>query len=64
MFLRQHDLGHGAPVDGEGLEELRAGAHRLRVLNYDPDGPTAGAVGDLDPVPAHTCQEVWKGPFE
>lgn len=54
MFLRQHDLGDGAAVDGEGLEELRPRAHRLRVLDDDPHSPGAGAVRDLNPVPAVT----------
>lgn len=51
MFLRQHDLGDRAAVDGEGLEELRPRANRLRVLDDDPDRPRAGSVRDLNPVP-------------
>lgn len=54
MFLRQHDLGDGAAVDGEGLEELWPRANRLRVLHDDPDRPGTGPVRDLDPVPAVT----------
>lgn len=33
VFLREHDLGNGAAVNREGLEELWAGSHRLRMLN-------------------------------
>lgn len=35
MFLRQHDLGNRAAVNGEGLEELWTGPHRLWMLHYD-----------------------------
>lgn len=54
MLLREHDLGDGAAVHGEGLEELRPGAHGLGVLHNDPHTPRAGAIGNLDPVPAVT----------
>ena len=50
MFLGQHDFVDGAGVDGEGLEELRAGADGLRVLHDDADRARASAVRDLDPV--------------
>lgn len=54
MFLREHDLGDGAAVDREGLEELRPRADRLRMLNDDSNRPRAGPIRDLDPVPAVT----------
>lgn len=54
MFLRKHDFGDGASVYGESLEELRTGAHCFRVLHDDPYYTGAGAIGDLDPVPAVT----------
>ena len=54
MLLRQHDLGDGAAVHGEGLEELRPRAHGLGVLHDDAHAPRAGAVGDLNPVPTVT----------
>ncbi len=54
VFLREHDLGDGAAVDREGLEELRPRADRLRMLNDDSNRPRAGPIRDLDPVPAVT----------
>ena len=51
MFLGEHDFVDGAGVDGEGLEELRAGADGLRVLHDDAHRARASAVRDLDPVP-------------
>lgn len=54
MFFRQHDLGDGAAVDREGLEELRSRADGLRMLNDDSNRPGAGPVRDLDPVPTVT----------
>lgn len=41
------------PMNSEGLEELRPLADGLRMLDDDPDSPGAGAVRDLDPVPAN-----------
>lgn len=58
VLLRQHDLGDGAAVHGEGLEELGARAHRLRVLHDHPHHARAGAVGDLDPVAAVAWEET------
>ena len=55
MFLGQHDFVDGAGVDGEGLEELRAGADGLRVLHDDAHRARASAVRDLDPVPDQAC---------
>lgn len=63
VLLRQHDLGDGAAVHGEGLEELGARAHRLGVLHDHPHHARAGAVGDLDPVAAVAWEETQNGRF-
>ena len=56
-LLREGDLGDGAAVDGERLEELRAVTDSLRVLDDDADRARTGAVRDLYPVAAQTCGE-------
>ena len=61
MFLRQHDLGDGAAVHGEGLEELWPRPHRLRVLHDHTHRSRTGPVGDLYPVTADTWGEEGGG---
>ena len=61
MFLGQHDFVDGTGVDGEGLEELRAGADGLRVLHDDAHRARASAVRDLDPVSDQACNTRVQG---
>ena len=48
-------LSNGGAVHSEGLEELRARAHGLRVLHDDTHAAPGRAVGDLDPVARQAC---------
>ena len=55
MLLGEHDARDGAGVNREGLEELRALPHRLRVLDDHTHRPRTRTVRDLDPVTTERC---------
>ena len=50
MFLGEHDFDNTTPMNREALKQLWTMTDGLRMLNNDPNLPSTGPIGDLDPI--------------